>query len=361
MAHASAARAVSSALPRHVLFVRVGSMTYYAGPQSGDERPKGGGGYNKKNVGHELFNFSDFGGRLFVFFRAKNNRINLARIAPTARAADSLDDVLVVFVARQHIIGWYGSATVHKRRTRFPATVAKQVADRINQTGMKGFTLKGYCFEGSKNNATLLPTRERKYPIPGNVKGGFGQSNVCYPYRSNGKLKASRWMEDAISYVLNYDKENLLKNPNAENESDEVAAISQEQGAGFLSNPAIRREIEEFAMIKARSALRAKGYRNFKNTATLHPYDYTCERVHKTFFVEVKGTQTTGKTVILTRGEVNHVNNNNKGDCILVLVHSVLVSGTKNPRVSGGVTEVRESWTLRHEDLSPIQYMWTVS
>jgi hypothetical protein len=360
MAHTAPARAVSSALPRRVLFVRVGSMTYYAGPQSGDERPKGGGGYNKKNVGHELFNFCDFEGRLFGFFSARNNRINLARIDPTASAADSLVDVLVVFVARQHIIGWYGNATVHKRRTGFPATVSKQIAHRIKQTAMKGFTLNGYCFEGSTNSATLLPTRERKHPIPGNVKGGFGQSNVCYPYGSSGKLKASRWMENVISYVLNYDKENLMKNPNAENESDEVAAISQEQAAGFQSNPAIRKEIEEFAMIKARAALGAKGYRNFKNTATLHPYDYTCEQGNKTFYVEVKGTQTPGKTVILTKGEVNHVNNN-KGACILVLVHSVLVLGTKNPRVSGGATEVRESWTLRHEDLSPIQYVWKVS
>jgi hypothetical protein len=51
--------------PRRVLFARVGWMKYYAGPQTGDEKPIGGGKNNKKNIGHELFNFKNFGGNLY--------------------------------------------------------------------------------------------------------------------------------------------------------------------------------------------------------------------------------------------------------------------------------------------------------
>ena len=40
--------------PRRVLFARVGWMTYYAGPQIGDEKPIGGGSNNRKNIGHEV-------------------------------------------------------------------------------------------------------------------------------------------------------------------------------------------------------------------------------------------------------------------------------------------------------------------
>jgi len=40
-----------------VLLARIGYMTYYAGSQSGDERPKHGGAYNDGNIGHELYNF----------------------------------------------------------------------------------------------------------------------------------------------------------------------------------------------------------------------------------------------------------------------------------------------------------------
>jgi len=35
-------------------------MTFYAGPQIGDEKPIGGGENNKKNIGHEIFNFTNF-------------------------------------------------------------------------------------------------------------------------------------------------------------------------------------------------------------------------------------------------------------------------------------------------------------
>lgn len=53
--------------PSRVLFARVGWMTYYAGPQIGDEKPIGGGENNKKNIGHEIFNFTSFGARLYGF------------------------------------------------------------------------------------------------------------------------------------------------------------------------------------------------------------------------------------------------------------------------------------------------------
>jgi hypothetical protein len=112
-------------------------------------------------------------------------------------------------------------------------------------------------------------------------------------------------------------------------------------------------------MTQAHSALVAKGYKNLRDTSTLKPYDYTCERDGKNFFVEVKGTQTAGKTLILTRGEVEHINSHTD-QCILMVVHSVSVSSNGRIQVSGGTAEIRESWTLRPADLSPIQYTWTV-
>jgi hypothetical protein len=43
-----------------ILFARIGQMACYAGPQIGDEKPRGGGKHNKHNLGHEAFNFHDF-------------------------------------------------------------------------------------------------------------------------------------------------------------------------------------------------------------------------------------------------------------------------------------------------------------
>jgi len=333
-------------------------MTYYAGPQTGDERPIRGGENNKKNLGHEVFNFTDFDGQLYGFVRAKGGRIKLERI-DSAAVGDTLDDVLVVFVARQRVIGWYKSATVHRTGKQYPSTVATEIKKRLKRFGTKNFRVENYRFECPVGDAVLLPEHERKHEIPGSVKGGFGQSNVCYPYQNSGKRKSALWINEAVSYVLNYDKENLLKNP-ADNESEETATIAQEQAAGFQSNVAIRRAVEEFAMAEAHSALVAKGFKNLKNTAKFKPYDYTYERGDKNFFVEVKGTQTPGRTLILTRGEVKHVKSH-ADQCILVLVHSVSVSGNGSVRVSGGTTEINESWKLRSEDLCPIQYAWTVN
>lgn len=346
--------------PRRVLFARIGWMTYYAGPQTGDEKPIGGGENNKKNIGHEIFNFTNFGGRLYGFVSTPKGHISFERIEPISGQQDRLDDVLVVFVARQCIIGWYSGATVHWTSVKFPFPVVTEIRKRLKKAGTKNFELESYRFECRFEDAVLLPRHERIHEVPGGVKGGFGQSNLCYQYQNSGKRKSAAWMSDAVTYVLNYSKENLLKNPNADNESDETATISQEQSAGFQSNVTIRRAVEQFAMTKAHSALSGKGYKNLKDTAKFQPYDYTCERDGKEFFVEVKGTQTPGKILILTRREVEHIESH-ADQCILVLVHSVSVSGKKTIRVSGGTTEVKESWRLRSEDLSPIQYAWTVS
>jgi hypothetical protein len=343
--------------PRKVLFARVGWMTYYAGPQTGDEKPIGGGRNNKKNIGHEVFNFTDFNGRLYGFVRAADRRIKLARIDPT-NSGETLNDVLVVFVAKQRIIGWYGAATVHQTEVKFPSDVAKEIKERLKRVNTKGFSIERYSFECPVESAVLLPNYERIHEIPGATRGGFGQSNVCYAYENTGTRKSAPWINDTVLYVMNYRKENLLKNRIADNESEEAATVSQEQAAGFQSNPAIRRAVEKFAMSKAHSALTATGYTNLTDTSKVRPYDFTCEKHGKTFYAEVKGTQTTGAALILTRGEVEHINSH-PDDCILVLVHSVAVSVKET--VSGGQVRVTESWMLHPDDLRPVQYIWKVS
>ena len=136
--------------PSRVLFARIGWMTYYAGPQSGDEQPKGGGAYNRKNLGHEVFNLAEFGGRLYGFARAKSGRINLARIEPSAAEPERLEDVLIVFVASQRVIGWYRNAIVYAHRNpKFPASVKTEMKHRLKPAATKKFTFWGYCFEAS--------------------------------------------------------------------------------------------------------------------------------------------------------------------------------------------------------------------
>src|SRR5664279_5267404 len=102
-----------------VLFARVGRMHFYNGPVPGDERPVGGGRYNKTKIGHEVYNFRETNARLFGYFQPtmSSHAVALERIDPIAADANKLNRVLVVFVSRrpeggQVIVGWYKDAEV---------------------------------------------------------------------------------------------------------------------------------------------------------------------------------------------------------------------------------------------------------
>src|SRR5688572_17516189 len=108
-------------------------------------------------------------------------------------------------------------------------------------------------------------------------------------------------------------------------------------------------------MEQAKKALEEWGYGEFKNTSASKPYDYTCLRNGNLFYVEVKGTQTIGKTLILTRNEVEHVSANPNAS-ILVLVHTIKVTPKSPYKAKGGTVEIRERWQFTKGDLTPIQY-----
>src|SRR5208282_3711898 len=84
----------------NVLFARIGWMKFYAGAI--EEKPIGGGSYNKEHIGSELFNFMPVGGFLYGFARggSRATAFNLRRIDPTAGKSDKLEHVTVVFVAK---------------------------------------------------------------------------------------------------------------------------------------------------------------------------------------------------------------------------------------------------------------------
>ncbi len=54
-----------------VLFARIGWMRWYKGPQADDEKPIGGGKYNKDSLGHEAFNFREINGQMLGYFQPK--------------------------------------------------------------------------------------------------------------------------------------------------------------------------------------------------------------------------------------------------------------------------------------------------
>lgn len=337
----------SSKLKQLVLFARIGWMKYYNGPITGDERPRGGGKYNKTGVGNEAFNFHQIGSRLFGYFQPQmqSSKIKLERIVPGAQG-DVLNGVLVVFVATdpeqgsQRIVGWYRNATVYRNPQSSPPTERN------------GFN---YFLIASADEAALLPSHLRTYLIPGG-KGGFGQANICYLYEQDGKSKPVKWVPGALEFVQNYENENLLVNPQAEAAPGVIQSveIEIERSAGFQPNSKIRKAVELYAMVRVEKEFKNRGY-EVRDVSQKRPYDLHCCKADEVKYVEVKGTQSDGLDIVLTAGEVKFIEAN-KANCVLCVVHGIAVKGKGRPKASGGKVSVMEPFHLADGLLKPLAF-----
>lgn len=135
----------------------------------------------------------------------------------------------------------------------------------------------------------------------------------------------------------------------------------QAKAQGFSSSPERNKAVEEYAMREAKAYYEKRGY-TVEDTSKDKPYDLRCER-HKdreTIFVEVKGTITNGKSVILTRNEVDHAQDK-KHLCALFIVCNVEVSTNENSTYAhGGKVRVIFPWMPTATDLSVISYSYRV-
>lgn len=326
------------------VFVRVGWMVYYAGWRPDDEKPIGGGEYNEENLGHERFNFYDYRGKFFGYAQAKGGP-NLQRIDP-ACDEDYLDDVAVIFVARSVIVGWYHRARVFARRQKPEGELAIQREDC------------GYYYHTNLADAVLLPPRQRTHEIPQGYDG-MGQSNICYVYDNYGEKKRLPWIGEALQFVQAYDGPNLLLTDDAALE-EHVVAITEQLGAGqqgFVTDAAMRRAIEDYAMEAATEYYEQQG---FHVEPKGKPYDLKCDRKGETIYVEVKGTTGLGNKVFLTSNEVEFAEQHQKTMALFVL-HSIEITGTsKDYRPCVGIRRVIFPWNPKALSLKPISYQVTL-
>jgi hypothetical protein len=303
-------------------------------------------------------------------------RIDLLKIDPAlARDSRSVNGVLVLFAAPYQnglrIVGWYGGATVHLGGVPYPHDVKGRIQKHFDREGISDATFDRYRLEAKSSDAVLLPEAERKQAIPSGHRGEMGQSNVCYAYK-DGRRKTSPWIQGAIDFANGYHGANLLTDSEAEAEAESFRA--QERAAGGLqASREVRDVVERYAMDRAKEKLSELGFSHFDDTHEGKCYDYTCKRDGSLFYVEVKGTQGSGASVILTKNEVAHWRNHQR-DSIAVIVHDVKLNPEgESFRPSGGTLRVCLPWVLERaaldmldafatvDVLKAIQYMWTVS
>lgn len=324
-------------------------MHSYDGPCPGDERPIGGGRYNKTGLGNEAYNFHRTDGRLYGYFQlpGPNHEIRLDRIDPAAFDSDTLKNVLVIFLARrpedggQFIVGWYRNADV----LRNPA----------NRSPGKPRGFGHYC-SAAVENCVLVPTIKRKHKLFSG-KGQLGQANVCYPLNSDGTKKSGRWIQNALNYIADYQAGNVLEEPETA-AADEIAiaaekALSGAFGQGFAGTPEERRAIEKHSMAVAIRHFRNRRFQ-VQDVSATRSYDLVCKRGKREIHVEVKGTTTIGSSVILTANEVKHASNRDNL-CVLFILRSIKLLRLK---ATGGKRLVLDPWRPNKNRLTPISYMY---
>lgn len=186
---------------KRILYCRIGYMKNYNGIID-DIGPKGGGAYNKENIGHEIYNFSESDGRFYGYVQPPSNSINIKRIDYRISDNDEkIEDVLVVWVATkdnfgQCIVGWYENATVYKN--------LKYITENIINQRFKCEASNYNEYYITSEKATLVLEDRRNERI-----SGMGQANIWF-----GNLETN---ERVLNYIEHY---NNIINTNVATISD---------------------------------------------------------------------------------------------------------------------------------------------
>lgn len=181
-----------------VVFCRVAWMKHYRGITQYDTPSDGGSFVKEENDAHESQNFLPYNHFCYGYVRNGGETLNLSRIAGKKLQSDVLEDVTVVWVARNPtggsiIVGWYEHATAYRYWQELP-----------EKTRDNGLTYQGYWFRAKEEDCVLLPVKERSFEIPKatrDLKGqGMGQSNVWY---ANADA-AAPLKQRVLDYIRNY-------------------------------------------------------------------------------------------------------------------------------------------------------------
>lgn len=136
-----------------MIFLNVGWMSKYSGPG-----PITGGGKNVKiqGYGHEMLNFKPFAGKMYgTAVVPRYGALHLDKLGGS-KGAEFVDGVLVVWVAKSLIVGWYKNARVYRDSQPPPKNSGRVY---------KGNPI-GYRASAARPDCTLLGPDERHFRVP---------------------------------------------------------------------------------------------------------------------------------------------------------------------------------------------------
>ncbi|HLL06437.1 MAG TPA: DUF3883 domain-containing protein [Myxococcaceae bacterium] len=138
------------------------------------------------------------------------------------------------------------------------------------------------------------------------------------------------------------------------------AADDRSPGQGFSSDPRIRKAVEDYAMKRARDYFQQeRGFTDLKDVSRTRPYDFLGWDGEREVYIEVKGTQTAGSTILLTPNEVEFARRN-KSQMALFVVHSMKVRDVDGEvHVEGGEERVSWPWDVENGQLTPVKFAYS--
>ncbi|MGH4138676.1 tetratricopeptide repeat protein [Clostridium sp.] len=184
-----------------IIFCNATWLKNYIGVSDEDKLGKTGGRYiGENNEAHEAYNFQDYNGKCYGYVSNRGGSLHLERFEKATVNDDSVDNVLVIWVAKQGkigknvIVGWYKNATLYRY---------SQEAYPYGGIGRDLY----FSIEAESKDCFLLPESERKFEIPrAAVAGkdmGMGQSNIWYAESGYAK---TIFIPKVLEFMESYNK-----------------------------------------------------------------------------------------------------------------------------------------------------------
>jgi hypothetical protein len=130
-------------------------------------------------------------------------------------------------------------------------------------------------------------------------------------------------------------------------------------GQGFVSDPRVRKAVEDWAMTAARAHYESAGYA-VTDTSANRPYDYVATKSDDKRRIEVKGTQGEADSVIVTVGEVNAALQGPEPTDLFVLSGVKICIQREDVVATGGTPLITKGWRPEPKDLAPIQFRYNL-
>ncbi|MCR1161653.1 DUF3883 domain-containing protein [Paenarthrobacter sp. UW852] len=196
------------------------------------------------------------------------------------------------------------------------------------------------------NHETLVTSSgKRKTALAGRVvstEHPMYQELVGHPVAGRGR--------NAIMYSVDPNSSSTASGFSA-NEGDNAGGVGQ----GLQMDPEVRKAIEDAAQDRLMAYYRERGW-TVTDTRTNRPYDAEAVMGDQLLYLEAKGTQSVGGSVIITRNEVDHARNH-AGQCRMGIWSGMRLrpDGTVDPD-AGRFQEL--DFAPEDQDLVPRDFDW---